>query len=189
MLNINYIAVIFAYIVGSIPTGYWFAKYFFNLDITKYGSGNIGATNIARVLGKQYFLLIFLIDMFKAFLALNIFQYLGINDILLLSIVLLIGNAYSIFMSFSGGKGVSTAIGILIAIAPISVSIFFLCSWLSVLMFVRRIDIASICAVLFTTILYGFAYVEYEFLIFLMFLTIWIIFRHKDNLIRIYSSN
>ena len=60
--------LISAYLVGSIPTGYLFAKYFFDCDITQEGSGNIGATNIGRVLGRRkYFFLIFFLDSFKAY--------------------------------------------------------------------------------------------------------------------------
>ena len=65
-----FISCLISYLVGSVPTGYWFAKHFFNIDITERGSGNIGATNIGRVFGKKYFALIFLIDFLKAFISL-----------------------------------------------------------------------------------------------------------------------
>ena len=155
---------IFSYLIGSIPTGFWFAKYFFNIDVTKYGSGNIGATNVARVLGsKKYFFLIFLLDFFKAFFALLIFNIFlknffisnfASNFLLIFAVFLLIGNAYSVFLKFKGGKGVATTLGICAFILPFGLFVLFLLSWLAILIFAKRVDVASVCSVLFLCLYY-----------------------------------
>ena len=86
-----------AYVIGSLPSGYWFTRFFFSIDITKHGSGNIGATNVARIIGKPFFMLIFLFDAGKAYGTLYAAQaFFGSqpDTCLLLSGALLIGNAY-----------------------------------------------------------------------------------------------
>ena len=193
----------FSYLVGAIPTGYWFAKYCFCVDVTESGSGNIGATNVARVLGnKKYFFLIFFLDFLKAFFALFLikkicnFSYLilpkdyfelwlkpSIFDILFYSsIFLLIGNAYSIFLKFKGGKGVATALGILAFLGPLKLFLMFLSCWGLILVISRRVDIASLISTYFITFVYLFFPDPQNFFLFLLFLCIWLTFRHKSNI-------
>ncbi len=186
--NFNYnFFILLAYIVGSIPTGYWFAKYFYDIDITEHGSGNIGATNVARILGKRYFGLILFLDAFKAAITLLFIKnYITteLNYLLMVAIALLIGNAYSVFLDFRGGKGVATTFGILVTLAPVYLTYYFFISWASTYLIVRRADVASLFSIVLITFLYSlYPQLSYELFLFFMFLSGWIIFRHKNNIL------
>ena len=188
-------SIIASYLIGAIPTGFLFARYFFNIDITQHGSGNIGATNIGRVFGGvRYFVLIFLIDAGKAFFCLCIIQYLlqgilvqqDINNLLLLAgMALLLGNAHSIFLRFKGGKGVATTLGIIAYLIPLQLIIFFIGSWLLIMVVTRQAFIASIGAVLILNMMYVKRFYAHDnFLMYFLFaILLWIVWRHKSNII------
>jgi acyl phosphate:glycerol-3-phosphate acyltransferase len=193
--------LVIAYTIGSIPTGFWFAKYFFDIDVTKHGSGNIGATNVARVLGSQkYFFLIFLLDFFKAWFALVLIDWIYIEDLELVifskqyfikyyifaaAICVLLGNSYSMFMGYKGGKGVATTLGILFFFAPIKLFLFFILCWAFILLVFRRVDIASLSAMFLSSMFYYcfFVPIDFSLFYFLLFLCIWITLRHKNNIL------
>ena len=182
------IAFIVAYLVGAIPSGYLLARYIFGIDVTKHGSGNIGATNVARVLGsKKYFFLIFFLDFFKAagFLYLARLLLQPSHDKLLqLGFAVLLGNAYSVFLGFKGGKGVATSFGILVALFSGYVVSVFLGAWLLILPLFGRVDVASLAASAITTLgaLLGYYYVTPQQQSFLLFLTFFIFVRHRSNI-------
>jgi len=204
------------YLIGSIPTGYWFAKYLFNIDVTKHGSGNIGATNVARVLGsKKYFFLIFFIDFLKAFLSLffvKLFFHQDLSFFIAASICLLLGNSFSVFLKFKGGKGVATTLGILAFLLSIKFFIFFIVCWAIVLFFAKRVGVASLLAIYLTTIFFylywklsGFVWFDrlttngwvnfsmgsnnHILLYFLIFLCLWLTFSHRNNLKSLFNKN
>ena len=181
-----------SYFVGSIPTGYWFANWIFGVDVTKKGSGSIGATNVARVLGdKRFFLGIFFLDFLKAAGFLWLCRYfaidfLGLNFLFILAVGLLLGNSYSIFLGFNGGKGVATTLGVLAALYPIKFILIFLIIWLFILLVAKSVDVASLVAFLFLLI---FSFFVFDFssinLLFIVFVNLWICFRHKENIKRL----
>lgn len=182
-----------AYIIGALPSGYWFAKYFFNIDITQHGSGNIGASNVARVLGsKKYFLLIFLLDAAKAYTYLSFLQYYDIssNSYYLIASMLLIGNAYSVFLNYRGGKGVATALGILSALAPAMLVVIFAVSWAAILACFRSAAAASFAAIVISLISYGFIFDAQAsgLCYFLVMLLFWFILRHHSNIRKMLRS-
>lgn len=178
--------VFVAYLIGAIPTGYLFARFFHGIDIRTKGSGNIGATNVARVLGVYYFIVIFLTDAGKACLFLIGLQSLSVvQPVLLLACAsaLLVGNAYSCFLRFDGGKGVATSVGVLCAIAPYSVLGIFAATWVLVLLCSRWAAFASVTAMLSASIYY---WIFYGSLVdpcsyFLGFLIVWFFIRHQRN--------
>lgn len=183
-----------AYLVGSIPTGYIFGRWFFGVDVTQHGSGNIGATNVARVFGSQYFFMIFLIDAAKAFLYLWMVASVFSGDIAhilsptltlqLVGIMLLIGNAYSIFLGFTGGKGVATMCGVLYYLFPPFWFTWFALCWAVLLVTTRKAYLSSIGATVALVISYTAAYggLFNDQLYFLFWLLGWIVWRHKSNI-------
>ena len=187
-------AIVIAYLIGSIPTGYWLARLFFDIDITEHGSGNIGATNVARVLGNiKYFFLIFLIDAGKAFVALWVIDWFfmplispmfRITNLSLVATMLLLGNSHSIFLRGRGGKGVATLIGIVLFLYPWSVLWTMIGSWLLVLAVSRRVFIASISAAWVATITCMLCTPPEQWLlvVFLLSSTMWLMWRHKSNI-------
>jgi len=180
--------LIIAYLVGSIPTGYLFCRYVFDLDITQHGSGNIGATNVARTLGsKKYFVFILLIDTTKAFLTLYIcghFLYFSYLELITIALTMLIGNAHSIFLKFKGGKGVATTLGIILYMLPFYGTGVFATSWCIVLALTRHVFIASLLSPLITLVTLTFYKNNIDLEIyFLIFIWFWLLIRHKQNLI------
>ena len=122
-------ASVLAYFMGSIPTGLWVGKYVRNIDLRDYGSGNLGATNAFRVLGKKLGMLVLLIDVLKGMLPVLLFlPMLGISEPkasqeMLVGAFAITGHVLSCFVNFKGGKGVATALGVFLAIAPLEMGI------------------------------------------------------------------
>lgn len=176
-----------AYIVGSIPTGYWVSKYCFGVDITTHGSGNIGATNVARTLGKQYFVPIFLIDAIKAYgvlLSSSLAKVHNTEILYLMAIALLIGNAHSIFMNFKGGKGVATMLGLVTFFASWHLTALFMVTWLGILAITKKAFIASLCsAALMTGIALLGNFGNHG--IFFLIMTCWLMWRHRSNVTKL----
>lgn len=170
-----------AYVIGAIPTGYIIAKLKGIADIRTHGSGNIGATNVSRALGKHYFFLVFALDAGKAYLFLHLLKnYCDMLYLCLFATILLFGNGCSIFLRGSGGKGVATLCGLLIALNKQTALILF-GIWLAFLLIIRTVGIASVAAALWLPFL---AYTQYNppFFLFSLFATLWIIQRHQTNI-------
>ncbi len=128
---------IISYLLGSIPSAVIVSKKFFGFDIRKKGSGNMGSTNAYRILGWKWGLAVQLADILKGFLAVLIAGWLGdgvhfpnatsFQDVTLIKIgagiISVAGHIWTVFAGFKGGKGINTAAGMLIGIAPVDVSI------------------------------------------------------------------
>jgi glycerol-3-phosphate acyltransferase PlsY len=179
------IAILGAYIVGSIPSGYLIARYYGFQDIRQFGSGNIGATNIARALGLHFFFIVLFLDACKAYCYLQLCDLMGIGgfELLLCAFAVLIGNSYSFFLSGSGGKGVSTFVGIMCAINP-KFCILLLLTWLALLIFLRVVGIASVITA-FLVPIYALFFTDTYGFIFMLTVAGFILLRHRDN-IRLY---
>ncbi|MDR1435293.1 MAG: glycerol-3-phosphate 1-O-acyltransferase PlsY [Puniceicoccales bacterium] len=181
------------YFLGSIPSGVIVAKAK-GIDILNEGSGNMGATNVRRILGKKYGVFVFFLDFFKS--ALPIFvakMYLrshsnlanSVGALLLLS--LLLGNCFSIFLKFRGGKGVATVIGGSIVLMPCA-TLLGVVLWYSVFLATRFVSIASLCFALSLPFnAYLFAY-QREIFRLTFFLTAVIFVRHAANIRRLWNG-
>jgi glycerol-3-phosphate acyltransferase PlsY len=154
-------ALILASLCGSIPTAVWIGLAFFDVDVREYGSGNAGATNTFRVLGKKAGIPVMLIDILKGWTATNLAYFIGvsttgaynspayINYALALGIAAVMGHLFPIFAGFRGGKGIATLFGMILAInlpaALVCVGVFLI-----ILMATGYVSLGSIVA--------GFAY-------------------------------
>jgi acyl phosphate:glycerol-3-phosphate acyltransferase len=178
---IGILTAILAYFIGAIPTGYLIAKCKGINDIRNHGSGNIGATNVSRVLGKHYFFLIFFLDAGKAYLFIQLIKpYFDFSHLCIFASILLFGNGYSIFLRGSGGKGVATLCGLLVALnAKTALIVFGI--WSLLLLMLQTVGIASVGAAI------GLPFCAYathnqSFFLFSFFATLWIIQRHQSNI-------
>ena len=117
--------IIAAYFIGAIPFAYIIVKLVKNIDIRTVGSGNAGATNAARVLGKWGFISVFILDALKGFLPVFISYYFYGETVITLVVaaVVVLGHTYTVFLGFKGGKGVATGAGVFLALAPIEIGI------------------------------------------------------------------
>ncbi len=143
----------FFYLVGSIPTGYLIGQSR-GLDIRQHGSGNIGATNVWRVMGRNWGLLAFTCDFLKGFLPLYLVRNLGFPGIDSWSIALLLvicgiaailGHNYTPWLGFKGGKGIATSAGVLGALMPPVLGVA-LSLWIIAVLLTRTVSIGSILA-------------------------------------------
>ncbi|MEE8325192.1 MAG: glycerol-3-phosphate 1-O-acyltransferase PlsY [Candidatus Humimicrobiaceae bacterium] len=117
---IKILIVIITYLFGSIPTGYLLYKAKKGDDIRKYGSGNVGGTNIIRTLGTGWGLFIIFIDMLKGFFPVLAVYLIYPNDFILLAIVVIavvLGHVFPVFIKFRGGKAIATTYGTIIGIS------------------------------------------------------------------------
>lgn len=120
------LSILIAYLVGSIPSAVWIGRAFYNVDVREYGSGNAGATNTFRVLGKKAGIPVLLIDILKGFGSVFIVYFsdltpgttLFVNMQLVLGVAALLGHIFPVFAGFRGGKGIATLLGVIIAVHP-----------------------------------------------------------------------
>lgn len=116
------ILYILAYLIGSIPTAVWIGKFFFDTDVREFGSGNAGATNTFRVLGKKAGIPVLIIDILKAFTVVNLSYLIDAGDNtplkLGLGIIAVLGHVFPIYVGFRGGKGIASLLGVIIAVHP-----------------------------------------------------------------------
>lgn len=118
--------IIISYLLGSIPSAVWIGKIFYKIDVRQYGSKNAGATNVLRVLGKKAALPVFLLDVCKGYLAVQLAAFIPniegewvILFQIFMGVVCVIGHIFPVFAGFKGGKGVATLVGITFALHPI----------------------------------------------------------------------
>jgi glycerol-3-phosphate acyltransferase PlsY len=182
------ILILFAYVVGSIPSGFILGR-LAGVDVRDAGSGNIGATNVARVLGKGRGFLTLIADTAKGFVPVVIAQRLGVDDVALALIAsaAFLGHLYPLFLRFHGGKGVATAFGDFLALAPFVTLVLFAVFGIAVLSS-RRVSLGSMAAALAAPItLWAFS-APMEFIIMGAFIGAMIVIRHRDNIGRLLAG-
>ncbi|WP_207423602.1 glycerol-3-phosphate 1-O-acyltransferase PlsY [Desertivirga brevis] len=150
-------ALILAYLCGSIPSAVWIGQAFYGIDVREYGSGNAGATNTFRVLGKKPGIAVMIIDIVKGWTATNLVYFIGLsvtgplhsvqftNYQLALGITAVMGHLFPVFAGFRGGKGIATLCGMILAVhlqaALICIGVF-----LVVLLVSKYVSLSSISA-------------------------------------------
>ena len=148
-MNITIVLLIlFSYLIGSIPTGYLIAKQVMHIDIRQHGSGNPGAANVYRIVGKWAGISTFLVDAIKGFVPVLLARHFC-PDIYVIAIVCgvvaILGHMWTIYLKFRGGKGVATSAGVFFALAPIPTALAFAVFVILVAIW-GRISIGSIFA-------------------------------------------
>ncbi len=184
-----------AYLLGSVPTSVWLGRALFGLDIREHGSGNAGATNTFRVLGKPAGLFVFLVDFFKGFGAVKLSFLMSLYPIgsgefitfqLALGITAMLGHIFPIYVGFKGGKGVATLFGVIAAISfyptLIMAGIFLL-----VLFLTRYVSLSSIIAGISFPILLIVVYkvTTTSLIIFSLAMAVILLITHQKNIQRL----
>ena len=142
-----------AYLIGSIPTSVWIGKRFYNIDVREFGSGNAGATNTFRVLGKRAGIPVLIIDILKGSAAVALSYLAGYDtqgdsfiDLQLgLGIATLLGHIFPVFAGFRGGKGVATMLGVVLCITPVPCALALII-FLAILLSSRMVSLSSMLA-------------------------------------------
>lgn len=187
--------IVFAYLIGSIPTAVWISKAFFGIDIREYGSGNAGATNTFRVLGPRWGTLVMVLDMLKGVVATSLFILLPYyltsewdrtNFMVGLGLAAVLGHIFPIWADFRGGKGVATLFGMILAIQPI-VAVCCVAVFLLVLYLTRFVSLSSILASIAFAVFILFIFNEQETLYraFAIAVALLVILTHQKNITRL----
>jgi glycerol-3-phosphate acyltransferase PlsY len=194
LLNIT--LIIFAYLIGSIPTAVWIGKIFYNKDVREYGSGNAGATNTFRVLGVKAGIPVLIVDILKGWISVKLPYFFDtgmfastsmfINFQLVLGVAALLGHIFPVYVGFRGGKGIATLLGIIIAL-DINGALFAISVFLITLLKTRIVSLSSIIAAM-SFPLYIIAIEKNPYLsitIFSLFIAILVLITHQKNIERL----
>ena len=191
----EFLLIVLAYVIGSIPTSVWVSKYFFDVDIRDYGSGNAGATNTFRVLGSKWGTFVMIADVLKGVIATSLYIFLPLymhdewnrtNFMVGLGLAAVLGHIFPIFADFKGGKGVATLFGMVIAIQPL-VAICCVAVFLLVLYLTRFVSLSSIIAGISFAVFILFIFNEKETLyrVFAVAVALMVVLTHQKNINRI----
>ncbi len=188
------ISLIVTYLLGAVPTAYIFGRVLKNLDIRQHGSGNVGATNAFRVLGKGPGSIVLIIDIVKGIIPTTVFaNFSGFNSPLMLVVYGLIAVAahnWTVFLNFKGGKGIATTLGVLIGFAIQLpglrwVLLIVLGVWAVIFLLSGYVSLASIVAAISLPVCMVVFDAPIEFKIMSIVLCIFIVFRHRSNITRL----
>jgi len=194
MINLA-VSLILAYLIGSIPTRFIFAKVIKRIDIRRHGSGNVGATNTFRTVGKIPALLVLIIDILKGFIPVawlsGYFFNAAIDSAMgpevyriLLGGFAVGGHVWSAFLKFKGGKGVATAAGALLALAPKAL-LFSAVVWISIFTLFKIVSVASIIASVALPVFTLLFYDSTPLTLFTVLLCLGSTYKHKSNIQRL----
>lgn len=185
-----------AYLLGSIPTAVWWGKRYYGIDVREFGSGNSGATNTFRVLGKKAGIPVLAIDILKGTLAVllaHLSPYIYdtnpfVNIELGLGIAALVGHIFPIYAGFRGGKGVATILGVVICLTPLT-SLMILFVFLTVLLTTRFVSLSSMLAGISYPIFLNVVLknANETLMVYSVLVAILLIITHKKNIIRLFK--
>lgn len=195
------VAIVAAYLLGSIPSSVWYGIGYFGIDVRKHGSGNAGATNTFRVLGKRAGTVVMLIDVLKGWTAtclasmLFYMNEIGETELLMYKIIFgiiaIIGHIFPVFVNFKGGKGIATLLGMVLAIHPelasVCITIFIL-----TLIASQYVSLSSILATLAFPVLSwtgAFGHPEPLLVVFGFAMFVLVVFTHQKNIVRLMKGN
>ncbi len=199
ILIIFCLVAVIGYLLGSCPNGYLIARSR-GIDIRKHGSGNIGATNVLRVLGKKWGYLVFALDALKGLLAVRIAFALAVgfapsqHDLIgiLAGLTCILGHTFPVWLRFKGGKGVATSAGVLLGLMPVAVLSVFIV-WVILYKTTRFVSVASIGAAIALPVLVYF-YLQIGWLTgasllpFSILIAAVVVWRHRSNIKRLFQG-
>lgn len=178
--------VIFSYLLGSISFSYFISKRIKGVDIRKVGSGNAGATNISRVLGLKFALLVLFLDALKGFVVALLASYLTTNTPLFLLCcgAVIIGHNWPVFFGFKGGRGVATTLGVFLVIAPIH-TLIVLSFLIIIIGLTRYVSLGSIIGAISAPVVLLLLRYPLPYFIFGMAVCLLLLWRHAPNIKRL----
>lgn len=194
----EFLLIMAAYLIGSIPTSIWISKHFFDIDIREYGSGNAGATNTFRVLGSKWGSFVMLVDVLKGVIATSLYLLLPhyltnelhrTNFMLGLGIAAILGHIFPVWANFKGGKGVATLLGMAVAIQPL-VAAWCIGVFLIVLFLTRFVSLSSIFAGIAFMVFILFVFNEQPtfYRIFAVMVALMVVLTHQKNITRLMNG-
>ena len=188
----EFVLIIAAYLIGSIPTSVWVSRKIFNIDIRDYGSGNAGTTNTFRILGKKWAIIVLIVDVLKGSLASFLYLLIPIyhenelyrvNFMICLGLAAVLGHIFPIWADFRGGKGIATLLGMALAIQPI-VALCCLIVFVIILLLTKFVSLSSIIAGISFMIFILFIFNEPEpiYRFFAIAVALTVVLTHQKNI-------
>ena len=183
-----------AYLFGSIPTGFLLVKYYKGIDIRTIGSGNTGANNVRRILGKEWGILVAIVDMLKGVIGLLGAMASGITNPWVISLVALagvLGHNYPVWLKFKGGKGIATSYGVIFLLWPFNsfaVALMGGVVWYAIMRATRYVSLASVLSLVAVTFFFLILGAPLAFILFSLLLALLATWRHYENLVRIING-
>ncbi|HCZ8910969.1 TPA: glycerol-3-phosphate 1-O-acyltransferase PlsY [Staphylococcus aureus] len=190
------VMLLLSYLIGAFPSGFVIGKLFFKKDIRQFGSGNTGATNSFRVLGRPAGFLVTFLDIFKGFITVFFPLWLPVHadgpistfftNGLIVGLFAILGHVYPVYLKFQGGKAVATSAGVVLGVNPILLLILAIILFI-VLKIFKYVSLASIvaaiCCVIGSLIIQDYILLVVSFLV-----SIILIIRHRSNIARIFRG-
>ena len=190
------VMLIFSYLIGAFPSGFIIGKLFFKKDISQYGSGNTGATNSFRVLGRPAGFIVTFLDIFKGFITVFFPLWFPVHadgvistfftNGLIVGLFAILGHVYPIYLKFNGGKAVATSTGVVLGVNPILLLILAII-FFSVLKIFKYVSLSSIIAAI-SCVIGSIIIHDYILLAVSGIVSIILIIRHKSNIVRIFKG-
>lgn len=187
LIFLNFFIILISYLFGSIPSGYILTKYFSKIDITKEGSGNIGATNVLRSGSKRLAIFTLLLDASKGIIPIIIF-YNSTFSLILAGLSSFIGHNYPIWLKFNGGKGIATYLGISFAVS-LKLGLIFILIWLITALISKTSSISSLLTIFLIPFISLLILDEKLISLLFLILTSIAFYRHRSNIKRIINGN
>ena len=187
LIFLNFFIILISYLFGSIPSGYILTKYFSKIDITKEGSGNIGATNVLRSGSKRLAIFTLLLDASKGIIPIIIF-YNSTFSLILAGLSSFIGHNYPIWLKFNGGKGIATYLGISFAVS-LKLGLIFILIWLITALISKTSSISSLLSIFLIPFISLLILDDKLISLLFLILTSIAFYRHRSNIKRIINGN
>jgi glycerol-3-phosphate acyltransferase PlsY len=187
------ISLFICYLIGSIPTSFLVGKYLKGIDIREHGSGNVGATNTARIVGKGWGLLVLAVDILKGLICVTLVAKLfmrwgvpvdGNVYPLILGSLAITGHIWPVFLGFKGGKGIATSSGVFIGVAP-NVLLVALIIWIIIFIWKRYVSLASIISAVSIPLMASFMAYPSAFVIISSAVCAVTVYKHYPNIKRL----
>ncbi|RIL40825.1 glycerol-3-phosphate 1-O-acyltransferase [Staphylococcus epidermidis] len=190
------VMLILSYLIGAFPSGLIIGKLFFKKDIRQYGSGNTGATNSFRVLGRPAGFIVTFLDIFKGFITVFFPLWFPVHadgvistfftNGLIVGLFAILGHVYPIYLKFNGGKAVATSAGVVLGVNPILLLILAII-FFSVLKIFKYVSLSSIIAAI-SCVIGSIIIHDYILLAVSGIVSIILIMRQKSNIVRIFKG-
>ena len=190
------VMLVLSYLIGAFPSGLVIGKLFFKKDIRQYGSGNTGATNSFRVLGRPAGFIVTFLDIFKGFITVFFPLWFPVHadgiistfftNGLIVGLFAILGHVYPIYLKFNGGKAVATSAGVVLVVNPLLLLVLAIIFFgiLKIFKYVSLSSIiAAICCVIGSVIIHDYILLGMSALV-----SIILIFRHRTNIVRIFKG-
>ncbi|HGK4997749.1 TPA: glycerol-3-phosphate 1-O-acyltransferase PlsY [Staphylococcus aureus] len=190
------VMLLLSYLIGAFPSGFVIGKLFFKKDIRQFGSGNTGATNSFRVLGRPAGFLVTFLDIFKGFITVFFPLWLPVHadgpistfftNGLIVGLFAILGHVYPVYLKFQGGKAVATSAGVVLGVNPILLLILAIIFFI-VLKIFKYVSLASIVAAI-CCVIGSLIIQDYILLVVCFLVSIILIIRHRSNIARIFRG-